>query len=518
MSSYDESDEDFSADEPSDKKVQELSDLSNSSFLNTVRNAFSFLTEDDAPAYFKTVLEHFENPSLKNEYGKEILISIRKLIRRDEIFEVFKNKKVILKLPFKKKSYSDQVYAIIYDIANKDPSLLDKRFCDQNHFVYLVKEDPKKALSIIWNFARKVYDDSESNRSPIFEILVNQAIFFITPDLIESYISIICFLCKENEDFCTNYVEDIWKLLVKQISKSDIECHNSIYLGFCNLLESNNTEKKIDMNLPFEALDDDLNQKLTQETALKFIYYFAISDDKNTIKLNNPELFSTLISLASKDVKEASILLIFLADKNQELASTILQCQKGKWMLKPLPQASDTLRLFMTIFQYESLRNQISSNRNFVPFLNYCLKSMASPGIVTIITTIVRRVKLTDDIVSKFVEKEFIQQYIKTALDSEDETKVSSHALLLMINTLTKFDCADQFLDVIPTIKKLLDDENLSEIASFAAADLSSNEKCMNKMLDLEIGKFFKKHLKDQSKSLRHNSRRFLRNKKKMLE
>lgn len=514
----DEYDDNDYNDEPSDDKIKTLSDLSNSSFLNIIHESTHFLTSEDAPAYFKIVLGHFKNTNLQTEYGKEILITIRKLIHKNDIFEVFKAKKVILKLPFIYKNYNDEVYAIIYDVLNLDPSILDETFCDKDHFENSVKEDPHKALSIIGNYARKVVDESIEQPWNLLDILIKYSSSFIIPGLVEPYVAILCYLCKEVEDFANAKIKSVWDLLVEHTKKTDIVCHKSIYLGLSNLLDINPSDgQDIELALPMEALKNDIKQKITQDVALNFIYYFAESDEKNANKLLNTELFSTLFSLANDNVKNAAIILMTLANKNSLLANEILNNQSGRWMLDPLPDFSYTLRIFMTIFSYENLRNQITKMKQFVPFLNLCLKHFSSAGIITIITAIIRRIKLDDDLVSQLIDKKFIQKYIKEVDKNQDESNLTFHSLLLLINALSKFNCGEQFLEVIPTIKKLLDDDNLSEIASYAAADLSSNEECMNKMLELKVQRFFKEHLKDpKSKALRHNARRFFRNKKNM--
>lgn len=511
-----EEDED-DVDEPSDDKIKNLSNLSDSSFLDNIRQAHRILDSEDAPAFFKIVLGHFKNTNLKTEYGKEILISIRKLIRKSDIFEVFKARKVILKLPFIYQVYNDEVYAIIYDVLNLDLSILDEKFCDQDHFVNSAREDPSKALSIIGNYARKVVDEKVEKPWHLTNILIEYPSFFITPELVECYVAILCYLCKESDEFFNSQIKNVWQLLVKHTSQTDLQCHKSIYLGLTNLLDINH-EQEVELTIPFEALKNDIKQEITRDDALAFIYHFGESSENNANKLQDVELFNTLFDIAKNDgVKNAALILMTLANKNQKLAEGILNAKGGVWMIDPLPDPTYTLKIFLTIFSYEGLRNQIVKMKSFVPFLIYCLNHLSSPGIITIITAIVRRVKLDDDLISKFIEKKFIQNYIKEVFKNQDETNLTFHSLLLMINALADFNCSDQFLEVIPTIKKLLDDDNLSEIASYAAADLSSNEECMNKMSELKIHRFFKEHLKDQkSKVLRHNARRYFRNKKKM--
>ena len=209
MSYSDDDDYNLGDDELSDKRIQVLSNLSNNSFLDTLRDCSRDLSEEEAPGYFRTVLGHFEDTNLKDKYGKEILISIRKIIRKNDIFDVFKNKKEILRLPFIYKVYNDEVYAIIYDIVNRDPSVLDTEFCDQDHFVNSVKEDPRKALSIIYIFANKLIDNPDSYPSPwpLLRLLIDHANLFIVPELVECYVSILCKLCCECEPYSNECIE-----------------------------------------------------------------------------------------------------------------------------------------------------------------------------------------------------------------------------------------------------------------------------------------------------------------------
>ena len=489
-------------------KIALLQDSSHESFTSTLSEVADSLNEEDAPSFFKVILSHFDNTDLNVSIGHAILLIVRKLIHKSDIFSIFIKKKYLNSLPFNYPAYSDYVFAIVYDVLNLNPSPFTKVFCDQNHFLNSVHNDPRKALSIIIKYAQMYIDEQIQYPWPLLDILLTSANFFITTELIDAYISTLCCLCKGNEEYSKERLPKVYKVFTKYLLHSDNKCNSRLYLGLCHLLEMP-CETTIEFELPYEALKNDLKNPEIQESAITFLYQFICSDPQHEKLFNIPELISSIFTAAA-DNSKATLILMILAEHHSELAEIILG--DGNWLLHYLPQATDTFRLFLCIFEHNHLRSTIMKLKKFVPFLKFALKSMASAGILTIISTILRRIPIDAELASQLTKKGFIKLYMQTCIEHNDDNKVASHALLLLIDKLAPLGCCSDFIEAIPIVNNLLSDENLSEIASYVAIKLLDDPDCLQKMKEVGTVKFFKQHLKDdESKTLRHNSRKFLR-------
>ena len=489
----------------SNPKLKGILDFQNSDFVASIKNSPKCLKKGEAKNFFKIIFHHLNDRKLDIKLGKLILNAIRKLITKNEIYEVFQNNSFLYKLPYKRREYNDEIFAIIYDLCFLDPDIFDETFADADHFQIIAKNDPRKALCIITKYAQKFIEaDDIEDPWPFLDILVYCSSSFFTPELIRPYASLVLYLIQGSEDYKVARLRNFWHIYVKHASdSSELPCHPIIYTSLAHILDLG---LNIAQGVPFpiEGLRNDLRQIIAQEPVLEFIIAYSKYDLK---PLNDFELIQTLLFVAKDNIK-ALITLLVLA-KNEEIASTILGY--GQWMVESLPEAVDTLRLFLVVFSHVSLRPDIIACQYFIPALNKFLTEMNSPGIVMIVCTIIRRIPLYHKFVQKLSKENFIKTFVNIATNNNDDKKISAHSLLLFINTLAPYGFCHEFLKLIPIISGFLTDKNLCEIASYVAVKLTHDEECLNKMMEFGFHVFFTNHLNDtRSEIIRNNAKQFL--------
>ncbi|OHT03169.1 hypothetical protein TRFO_06851 [Tritrichomonas foetus] len=500
-----EEEDEYEEEEIQNPKILALQDLNDKNFLNIIRDSPSFLEPVDASAFFKIVLSHFTNSKLSTKVGGEILYTIRRLLHKKKILQVFADKNIIELLPFDMKEYSDFLFSIVFDLINLNPNLFSQEFSNKEHFLLTVRHNPSKALSLLSKFSQKFINEDEIDEPWYFlDILVYGASSFIIPELVNNYCSLILFLNRNSDEYRTARFANFWHVFTKYLELSEPSCHSILYTSLSMMLEMSFSDEISRLEVPIDQIVVDLHSKSNCEAALSFIIAFTKIDSH---RMNQSNLISALLEASEKNIK-ATIVLMTLAS-NKAIAKTIIG--DGNWALKDLPAIVDTLRLFLVIFSHQKLRSLIVELENFPMILNRFLVEFSSPGIITIVCTIVRRIPLNQQIARRLAKNGFITTFIKTALNNNDEKKISSHSLLLIVNTLAPYGRSADFLEIIPFIGSLLNDRNLCEIASYSAVKLANDKKCVKMMLKENFDDFFEKNVKKhKSDIVRRNAKKFL--------
>ncbi|OHS92712.1 hypothetical protein TRFO_40969 [Tritrichomonas foetus] len=453
-----------------------LENPSSASFKTELERITPILTPNDADSFFDILLGHFSK-KIQIPVGEAILISIRKLIRNEEIRYIFVDGEYIHRLPFSSQIFSDLVFNIIYDFVRLDPNVFDATLCSL--FAQMFSFNPEKSLVILANYAQKINDTDDP--WAMLDLLFYESKHFNNRKTGKQYLTLLTFLCSNYEDYAEGRGENCWKQICSMLTKNYIDVLQTGYdaLRIIYKYYPNGS-------LPISAIKANLELDLVQPNIFAFLLSLPIDHPE----LKKPELINCLINCAETSEKAITVLLQLAT--NVKNAEAILK--QKEWTKKQLPTLMDTLRLFLVIFQHDELRLQlISERRSFVAFLSK-LVELGTSGVLTVITTILRRVDLDSEFVKVLDESGFLHAFIVSAKRADDD--ISMHSCLLLISTCAKIEYVPSYLEITVTIARLVKkDEFLTKIASYVAVELRKYRECAEIFTEYKLDDYFTENL-----------------------
>lgn len=464
--------------------VKKLKNPDNRSFYSELQNAEECLTKKEAKSFFKAVLSNFES-DIPTKTGNAILNSIKNVTSDNSIANIFISNEFALYLPYSQKSYTSKIMEIFLQLVKLDPSVFTSDVT--NSFSSLISRSPDKCLSIFAIFSKNCADFED--KMAIFELIVKKNEIFINDDsLIPSYLSLLAFLCDNFHDFRKKRLSACSKILISIMKlKSDDpdslkECYNSI-----------KSYKYLSPKL--NQIKNDIKKRKLQSTVIN---YLVLSPPLEV----DADLIDLLLTIANQD--ERGSLILFQVAENHENAELILQNEN--WLRMKLPTIEDTLKLLLVIFCHPDLRLQAAENPYFFKFFNTAIKQeSANTGTLTVICTVLRRIKITKSIKKQLKDIHFLSTFVNKANDIGENMAI--HSAILLINTLSEKGPQTffpEFLDFIEYFCEIAKEKGpLSNVSTELLVHLAKYDQCMELLIKLGMKKFFKKKLnsKDQRMS-----------------
>ena len=478
-------------------------------FVRNVKAASRQLEADDAAQFFKVVLDHFHDSDLPREAGNAILHTIRRLLSRPEIVNVIRDKEVLNNLPYEESEYTDGIYDVIFDVLQFAPDLFTDDVAKKENFVQCLQEDPRKGLAIIARCAKRYVNEDEALDYPwpILDLLVKHTNVIATPELIPNFISVVVYLNQNSDEYRTSRLEKCWEKVCSLLKTRDNSLLRPIYTGLCYLRDEFKKIKK-SPKLPLEHILDHLSVNDCQGPALALLVDRAHTNPR---EIASKELIEKLFDVAENDHNLKATLVLMKLASDPKIADDVLG--NGRWLLKKLPEAVDTLRLFLVIFNHNDLRARCAENKNFIDFLIFAIEELGSSGVITIVCTIIRRIPIDKQFVHQLADKGLVKVFVQKARETDDSTKVSSHSLLLFLNTIAEYSYLDEFLGLVDiVVDKTTNDQNLCEIASYVAVTFAKYDQLRDRMVQLKLDQFFRDKKDDRKyKRLSKNAEKFLK-------
>lgn len=471
-----------------------LKNPSTETFKDELSRALSNLTINEAHTFFDIILSHFNKP-MEFETGNSILLSIRQLIRNDDIRNIFIEDQFIDRLPFSNEQYADTLYEIMYDIIILNPDVFDSNLCPLFGQLFAYKSE--KALVIIGYVAKNL--KKFENPWPVLDLLFYESKHFNNQTTGPNYIMLLAYLCKSHRDFAKARAKNCYKIICSMIEKN-----------YYSILKSGYNALRIihhfypDGEVPVLSIKNQIHQDEVQNNILSFLISLPITHKC----FQDPTLIQLLVKTAQTSKNSAAVLLKIAAAK--ENAEVILENEKSILELN-LPNIQTTLQLFLMIFGHKILRKDIlEDKKSFAEFLCRLVKSEQT-GVLIIIAMILRRVDIDHEFLELLEETGFLHSYIVTAKRLNDE--ISMHSCILLISTLSKVGFEPSFLEITHTIARLAKKNvYLSTMSCHAAADLNVYTKCQEVFKEYKLPEFFRSKINDEN--LKKIARRFLQNDK----
>ena len=463
--------------------IKRLKNPNGRTFLDELENAENLLSKENARSFFKAVLSNFEY-EISPKIGNSILKSIQNVVENSKIANIFVSNDFILLLPFSQKIYANSILDIFRQLFNNDPNFFTSEIADA--FSPLIPSSPEKSLTLIAYFAKN--SAKIDDPIPVFNLAMKHAELFVNDDdLVFPYLTLLAYLCDNSKTFRKNRLSKCSKILSLVMDTDETFIIKSCY----------NALKTYRYLAP--SMSDIKRHLKTKSLQSSVISYLILSPPLEI----DEKLLDMFLTIASND--ERGTLILLQIAQNEENAELILQ--NPEWMRLSLPTPQDTLKLLLVIFHHVNLRNQAAENQYFLKLLIAVVKKTQETEVITVVCTILRRIKFTKSIVQDLKAMKFLTTFFNIALSNGENIAV--HSGLLLTDTFAKISYFPDFIPIIESVCEIAKEGGpLKNVAAQLTVDLAIYDKCMKEICKYGMESFFKKNMKDQK--LRKYSQKFI--------
>ena len=442
-------------------------------FDSELESAPKSLELSDCSHFFKILLSHFRS-GVSTEQGSKILLCIERLLRTEKFTESFLDGEFQLVLPFDNRKFSSHVFEILRLLLNQATDFFDGDLIKQ--FEKIIPLDPMKALTIIALYAK---DFSEiDNPWPMLDLLFQHPQDFQTPELASKYAALLAYLYKTYSDFRQGRGKNAWNALCQMLRFEDVPALQAVYCGLCELADG-----RVKVKLPLDDIVEHLRYDDLQDNVLNLLLLMTPPA--------NEKFCGLLKKIARKNVR-ATLVLLTIADSPKS-ANIILS--DYKWLNYELPTAIDTLRLFLALFKHKELRPIISELPNLFSFLTHVIQDRQPPTLA-IVSTIVRKLNLSREIINQMSDSGFLQDFITITNSCNDD--IADQSLFALFGTIMTYDYVPEYLKVCDIISDtIMTHSKLKAIATQIAIGFCQYPKCIKRMKEKRLDAYYKKHLSD---------------------
>ena len=452
--------------------LQNLQDYSDEQdFLGELANAEEFLDSTQSKAFFRIILSHFEETVPEN-IGTAILTTLSHVLSVKKHMDRFAGGSFALKLPFKQKNLTDPLLDLFFVIFTRCPELVTEDVAYA--FSPLIVRRPKKTLVLISIYCQ--FFDELENPWPLVDMLFNGEQYFTNEECCADFLNLLTFLCREFPSFREGRYHECAEISTRCLKSDDVDVIESSYNCLATICSH-----KDDIDVPVKQVRIHIRAKDVQESVINFLMVAPHFDCANAKFLKH------LLKIAQDNVNATLVLMKIATD--DEVAQMLVD--DSRWMNADLPTPEDTFRLFLVVFSKKNLRNKISRTPEFVDVLQ-SLVDFKQVAMLIATCTILRRVKLTVELVKRLSSQTLIASFLETA--DEIGTPDATYASILLCDTITKVCFTKEFTTFCEVLVETCEseDENFSKAVTLAI-DFCQHEKCCNKLRKCRMSDVLKK-------------------------
>ena len=445
--------------------------------FSTYRVSTSQLTN-----FFKILLNHF-NFRIHSKIGNEILLSICKILSiNEESISIFIQAHYSLMLPFGQKEFRLQLLDLLFILVKKNPETFIESLSIK--FSTLVPFEPKKCLIIISIFSQNFENLREP--FPMIDILFRQSDYFRSIECADDYISLLIWLLQKSPTFRKQRIQHCWTYVCDMLNLSNIAILNTCYYGLCKISEVDKDSIK-ELGYPVSAVAKHILRRPLRNAVMSLLMRYPPSSDTRHMI----DLLLSLIKVSEEDNKA----ILLLMGLSMDGMNALLLLQNPEWMIKPLPQTLDTMKLFCILLLHPELREVLIKPDITIDFFKSLL-SINSIGISSAISTIMRKLPLTQDFIGKLSDSGFLGLYFSTVLEHEDEEILLS--ALRLLDTIARIRYVRELSEMVDTLVRLIkESNNLSTAAASVSIDLCKYPKCAKLFKSKRLNEYFKQPISD---------------------
>lgn len=414
-------------------RLAHLKNIQEPSFFEELFKAPKKLVPKQENLFYKYVLSHFEEPNkISEKKGKVILeILCHCFYESDERISIFVKQQYMLLLPFYDERFTDQIFDILYIIAEKHPSAFDDQYELGPVFSHLLKINSRKVLTIL-NVLSNGFGDIESPWS-VFDVLFKywKRFYKECPD---SYITLIVFLCRLDQSFLQGRGSICYNRIIQLLNienDDNLELIKILYSGICKLYdcdpsiaESDTTKSKsVQKKVQNDVILRHIKIKSLQDVIVSYLLRISLDVDEDSL-----EIVKILLNLA-KTSDKACFIIFHLAENDN--VSEYLAKNLSLWLTEPLTTQQNTIILLLIVMRNQNLRKKISTRGEIMTFITKTIESDRS--FISPLMKIMHKLDINELFVDSLYDNDIIALLINTAKKLESEDQESCALLIFSI-------------------------------------------------------------------------------------
>lgn len=452
--------------------IDAISDPRSYSYRSELKKAARSLQKVQSRQFMNTISQLFKGNTRPAEMTA-LLQSLQQILQRKCHREMFIELDLHHQLPLENDELLDPCLDVLHVLFEKSPETFEESFTDT--MSDLIPRNPTKSLILLSLMAKSF--DSSTNSWEMLDLMIQKSTIFFKSSVGSELISTLFFLCYKYSDYRKSRLNYCISVFLKGLQSRDKNTVKQAYNALCHFFHKN---IDLDYGLVIDHLSSDSLFPFCLQLLIRMKDFPCL-----------PELISVLLDRATASI-EATLVLLRICGI-QEGAMAIMK--KPKWITQDLPTPIDTLRLYLAVMTHSEIRPMLSrlpQTHQF--FIKLCDEN--DNRVLTHLSLIIRKFKISKEIVASFSESGVFKAIFSAALDFGDDQ--SLHAAMMIIIKVGKVDFAPEYLMFSNKFKEVIrSDSSILGTAISAVTLLCKYPLCAKKFKELKIDNDFRKFMKD---------------------
>ncbi|KAK8881158.1 hypothetical protein M9Y10_003888 [Tritrichomonas musculus] len=448
-------------------KLSKLKNINEQSFFEELAKAPKKLVPKQESSFYHILLGYFEEPNqISDKKGKLILKMLcHCFYESKKRLSTFIKEQFHLELPYNEDRFVDQIFDILYIIAENHPEAFDDQYELGDSFRHILNLNPGKALTIL-NILSNNFGDIKSPWS-IFNLLFKcwKKLYKVSPS---SYITLILYLCRRDQGFLQGRGSMCYNRIVQLLNTEnddDLELIRILYSALCKLYDCDSAvaEEDISKSNPAQKIvsSDVIYRHIQIESLQNAIISFLLRvpldpNDKNALKITK-----ILINLAKQS--ERACYVIFKLAENENI-STFLANNRSLWLIEPLLNQQNNIILLLIVLRNVQIRKKITQSSEIMTFISNTTND-DDPSYISPLMRIMHRLTINEEFVNSLSENDILTDIVSKAKILEDEDQ--ERCALLIFSTFCKIEYKN-------------DPPNFTSICNYAISVLKKQNSNLN--------------------------------------
>ncbi|OHT12520.1 hypothetical protein TRFO_17555 [Tritrichomonas foetus] len=415
--------------------------------------------------FFKVISKYFSS-DCPIDVTSSILEAISQLFFNMDAVSVFIHMNLHRFLPYDEPTLISSTFNVLYCIFDTFPEVFQHDYAST--MSVLITKDCEKSLTLLSLFA-KAFNELD-DPWPLLDLLITYEKVYFKSAVGAEYISLLFFLNFTYTTFYQSRIANCRPIFVHFLNSTDKYAVQTSYKAICALYDDL-------YQIPKERLISDICDNEMYLSAISLL--LRMKDVEPAAEIIYP-----LIHIAGTHI-EATLLLLKML-KNPEAAKIMLL--KPHWLFKTLPTIQDTLRLFLSVMIHSSMREFISNLDALPEFLTSLMRSNDKACVICL-GSIVKRLKLSQNILPKLVRLQFFTAVLESFVVFKEE--IVTALTLNVLAHLASIGYANEYLMFTDRLKSYIwsQDVRVSRGAFLALYAMSFFPQCAMKYRELRIDK-----------------------------
>ena len=441
------------------------------------------LDSDETRRFYDISLKLLNDGDIDIDNKHCVLIAICKALSKHDYLDDFVSGGYLAHLPYGEGSLREQLFDLFYPIAQHAPHALQGEIVEK--FASLISAAPRKALAVLTVYAKNFETAKKANWQPMLDLLVEpkSAQYFRVRLYCKDYVSLLVYLCQKFPAYRSERITKCWDAICAALTVKRDETLCLCYYALCTLYEQN-PSTIANCKFPSQAVAVHLRRQHVQQAALSLLYRVQPNGEAT-------DVINSLVWAAHTEINAMYVLVKMASDVS--VAHSLIR--DAAWMVQELPTKVDTMRIFAVVLSHQKLREELATKNECLAFLRSAIE-LNTPGVLSAITTFIRRLPLTQAYVQRISDFGLISTFFGVAHNRKDQKSV--HSTLLFIDTFAKVAYTRDLVYACEYLANLIKAEDaMSFQAAKVACDLAKYPKCAVRFQQLQLDKYFFQHQKD---------------------